>query len=109
MQALINIGIILTYIMVIAGAGIALYFGVMKLIRNIENARKTIYTIIGLCFVFLISYLIASSEVLPSFEKYNISSGVSKQVGMGLNVFYLLGLAGIGSIIFAEFSKVFKK
>ena len=109
MQGLINIGIILTYIMVVSGAAIALYFGIMKLIRNPENAKKTIYTIGGLFAVFILSYVIASGEVLSSFEKYNITSGVSKQVGMGLNVFYLLGIAGIGSIIFAEFSKVFKK
>lgn len=109
MQALVNIGIILTYIMIIAGAIAALYFGVMKLISNTENAKKTIYTIGGLFIVFIFSYLIASNEVLPSFEKYNITPAVAKQVGMGLNVFYLLGLAGIGAIIFAEFSKAFKK
>ena len=109
MNSLINIGIILTYVMVILGAAVALYFGIMKLIQNGENAKKTIYTILGLLVICIISYVIASDEVLSSFEKYDITSGDSKQVGMGLYVFYLLAFGGIASIIFAEFSKAFKK
>lgn len=109
MNSLINIGIILTYVMVALGSVIALYFGIMKLIKNGENAKKTIYAILGLLVICIASYSIASDEVLSSFEKYNITSGTSKQVGMGLYIFYLLAFGGLASIIFAEFSKVFKK
>ena len=109
MDSLINIGIILTYVMVILGAAVALYFGIMKLIQNGENAKKTIYTILCLLAICIISYFIASDEVLSSFEKYDITSGASKQVGMGLYIFYLLAFGGIASILFAEFSKAFKK
>ena len=109
MDSLINIGIILTYVMVSLGAAVALYFGVMKIIQNAENAKKTIYTILGLLTICIMSYVVASDEVLSSFEKYDITSEVSKQVGMGLYVFYLLAFGGIASILFAEFSKAFKK
>ena len=57
----------------------------------------------------IFSYLIASNEVLESFEKYEITASTSKQVGMGLIAFYILMLAAIGAVLYAELSKVFSK
>ena len=70
MQILINIGLILTYLMVGFAALAAIGFGIKKMLANTNNAKKTLYTIAGLAFVLLLSYLIASNEVLHSFEKY---------------------------------------
>ena len=74
MESLINIGIILTYLMVGFAALTAIGFGVKKMIANTENTKKTLYTIVGLVIVVVFSYLIASNEVLGSFEKYEISN-----------------------------------
>ena len=71
---LINIGIIVTYIMVFGAALAVLGFSVMQMIKSPKNAKKTLYTVGGLVVVLIISYLIASSEVLPSYEKYKINS-----------------------------------
>ena len=40
MEILINIGIILTYLMVGCAAIIAIGFGIKKMIANTENAKK---------------------------------------------------------------------
>ena len=109
MESLINIGIILTYLMVGFAALTAIGFGVKKMIANTENAKKTLYTIIGLVVVLLFSYLIASNEVLGSFEKYEITASTSNQVGMGLIAFYLLISVAIGAVLYAELSKVVSK
>lgn len=109
MESLINIGIILTYCMVALGALTAIGFGVMKMMQNTANAKKTIYTIIGLASAFIIAYLFASDEILKSYEKYEISASESKQVGMGLIAFYLLIFGAIAAVIYAELSKVFSK
>ena len=109
MESLINIGIILTYLMVGFAALTAIGFGVKKMIANTENAKKTLYTIIGLVVVLLFSYLIASNEVLGSFEKYEITASTSKQVGMGLIAFYFLIFGAIGAVLYAELSKIFSK
>jgi len=106
---LINIGIIITYIMVIGAALAVLGFSVMQMIKNSKNSKKTLYTVGGLVFILLIAYFFASSEVLPSYEKYGIDSSSAKQVGMGLNAFYFLGIGAIGAVLYAEFSKVFSK
>ena len=79
------------------------------MLSNTKNAKKTLYTILGLVLVSLVSYLIASDEVLQSYEKYKISASQSKNVGMGLLMFYILGSLAIASILYAELSKVFSK
>ena len=109
MESLINLGIILTYLMIGFAALTAIGFGVKKMIANTENAKKTLYTIGGLVAVLLFSYLIASDEVLRSFEKYEITSSNSKQVGMGLIAFYLLMFGAIAAVLYAELSKRFSK
>ena len=109
MENLINIGLILTYLMIACGALGAVGFGIKKMIENTENATKTIYTIGGLVAVLLFSYLIASDEVLKSFERYGTSNATSKQVGMGLIAFYCLIFGAIGAVIYSELSKVFSK
>ena len=73
METLINIGIFITYLMVACGALMAIGFGIKKMAENPENAKKTLYTIGGLIAVLVISYIIASDEVLKSFEKYGIT------------------------------------
>lgn len=109
MEGLINIGIIITYLMIAFAAFATIGFGIKKMIANTENAKKTIYTIAGLFGILLFSYLIASSEVLSSFEKYKISASTSKQVGMGLIAFYFLIFGAIAAVLYAELSKVFSK
>lgn len=109
METLINIGIILTYLMVAIAALTAIGFGVKKMITNTENAKKTLYTIGSLLVILLFSYLIASNEVLTSFEKYEITASTSKNVGMGLITFYCLILGAVAAVVYAELSKVFSK
>jgi len=109
MEFLINTGIIITYLMVAFAALTTVGFGIKKMIANTENAKKTIYTILGLIGVLLFSYLIASNEVLSSFEKYEINASTSKKVGMGLITFYFLIFGAIAAVLYAELSKVFSK
>jgi sulfite exporter TauE/SafE len=109
MESLVNIGIILAYIMISFGAITAIVFGVKKLISKQENTKKTLYIIGGLILIVIVSYLIASGQVPNSYEKYNITSSVSKRVGMGLNMFYFLSIGAVGTILYTELSKMFSK
>ena len=109
MESLINIGLIFTYLMVAFAALTAIGFGVKKMMLKTNNAKKTLYTISGLVAVLIFSYLIASDEVLGSYDKYEITSSTAKKVGMGLTSFYILAIGAIGAILYAELSKVFSK
>ena len=109
MESLINIGIILTYVMVAFAALAAIGFGIIKMMQNTNNAKKTLYTAGGLVVALIIAYVLASDEVLNSYEKYKITASSSKQVGMGLITFYFLLFGAIAAILYAELSKVFSK
>ena len=109
MEGLINIGIIITYIMIGFAALTAISFGVKKILSNTKNAKKTLFTILGLVIVCIASYVFASDEVLQSYEKYKISASESKNVGMGLIMFYTLSILAVGAILYSELSKAFSK
>ena len=109
MEGLINIGIIITYIMIGFAALTAISFGVKKILSNTKNAKKTLFTILGLVIVCIASYVFASDEVLQSYEKYKISASESKNVGMGLIMFYTLAILSVGAILYSELSKAFSK
>ena len=109
MESLINVGIILTYLMVAFATVTTLAFGIKKMIQNNKDAKKTLYTIGGLIIACILAYFLSSSEVLNSYEKYEITSSISKRVGMGLNMFYLLAIGAIGAVLYTEFSKAFSK
>ena len=109
MDNLINIGILVTYVMIGIATLTTIVFGVKKMLSNTRNAKKTLYTILGLIVICVVSYLIASDEVLQSYEEYKINSTQSKNVGAGLIMFYILSVLAISAILYAELSKAFSK
>tara|TARA_X000000368_G_scaffold405607_1_gene382920 strand:- start:104 stop:433 length:330 start_codon:yes stop_codon:yes gene_type:complete len=109
MESLVNIGIILSYVMVAFATITTIGFGVKKMIENTNNAKKTIYTVGGLVLAFIMAYLLASDEVLNSYEKYETTASSSKNVGMGLITFYFLLFGAISSVLYTELSKIFSK
>tara|TARA_B100001540_G_scaffold316080_1_gene344980 strand:- start:1172 stop:1501 length:330 start_codon:yes stop_codon:yes gene_type:complete len=109
MESLINIGIIITYLMIGFASIFALGFAIKKILQDHKNAKKTLYTVGGLVVVLIVSYLIASDAVLSSYIKYGIDASASKQVGMGLITFYILAFSAIGAILYSEFSKISSK
>ena len=106
---LINIGIILAYVMIGFGAIIAIGFGIKKMIESNNSLVKTGSAFVGLIVVLIFAYVLASDIVLDSYEEYEITASTSKRVGIGLYSFYILAIGAIGSIIYAEFSKIFSK
>ena len=101
----VDIALIITYLMVALTVVIVLGFGVKQMMQNTNNAKKTIYTLGGLVIAFIIAYVLASDEVLKSWEKYEITAASSKQVGMGLITFYFLLFGAIGLVLYTELSK----
>ena len=116
MESLINIGIILTYVMIAFAAFAAIGFGIKQMMQQTNNAKKTLYTIGGLFVIILFSYLIASDEVLGfiTVEEYSgakkeILNSTATQSDMGLIAFYILVTGAIGAVLYAELSKSFAK
>ena len=89
---------------------VILVFSVKHMITNSKAAKKTLITLGGLSLVLFLSYFIlASDEVLSSYQKYDISGTTSNMVGMGLWSFYILSTIAVISIVVTEFSQKFSK
>ena len=101
--------IIWAYILVVIATLAAVLFPVVYLVQNLNKAKTALLSLAGLLVVIGISYLLASGEVLHSYEKYGIDEAVSKNVGTGLIAMYLLGFGSIGSILFFGVYGIFKK
>ncbi len=106
---LIDIPIMLTYIMVGTGTLAIIYFAIKNMLQLSGESKKTLYSIGGLAATVIIAFLFASDNVLPSYEKYNVSSTDSKLIGIGLYSYTVLGIIAIALILFYTFKENWKK
>ncbi len=77
------------------------------------DIKKTLMTVGAFAAVIIISYFIASGSDLdlqPFNDKgLGITESISKNVGAGLNAFYILAVVAIGSMLFGGVKKMFNK
>ena len=75
------------------------------------NLKKTLISIGLFLAIILISYVLASGDVagLPLVDGEPISESGSKWVSTGLNVFSILAVVAIGSMIFSGIKKMTTK
>ena len=102
-EPFIWMGVILSII----GLVLAFLYFIINLMQ--EFNPKILYLLVGTVFLFIIAYVLASDQVLNSYNKYEITASSSKQVGVGLITFYFLLFGAIAAILYAELSKVFSK
>ena len=110
----INSNIVWAYILMVAGAAIALLAGVFQMASDFGSAKKGLLSLAGFAIVAVIAYLLAS-DAIPQFygvEKF-IASGtlnaqVAKMIDTGLIVTYLLLGIAILSIVWSSVSQIFK-
>ena len=99
----------LTYIAVSIGTLAILYFAIKNMIQLSGESKKTLYSIVSLAVTILIAFLLSSDNVLPSYEKYNISNTAFKLIGTGLYSYTVLGVIAIALILFYNFQRKLEK
>ncbi len=81
------------------------------MITNPKNAKKGLIGILALLVVMVISYVLASGELLgiknPDLVQYDVPSTL-KYAGMMLNSVYILAIIAIVAMIFSAVAKIFK-
>ena len=100
-----NYGIILTYILLAVAAITAIGFPIKYIITH---PKKVGIALGGLLAVYLIATLLASDEVTEHYTKFGVTETISKQVGTGLFLFYILGAGALISILYSEVTKMLK-
>ena len=84
---------------------------VFPLIQGMQNPKGLVRSLIGvaaLVVLFVICYSVSSSVVKASWAAKGITEGVSKMVGAGLIMFYVVLIVAALGLIYSEISKAFK-
>jgi len=99
------------YIAFIVAALIGIGFGVFHFVTNLKNSKGALVGILVFAVVLVLSYVLASDEVLRSYALGDGSAPSPELVkisGAGIIAFYIFGLLAIAAAIFAEVSRLFK-
>jgi len=101
--------IYLSYVILLACIVVVLIYIFKNLFSNKENLKKTLISI-GVFFgLVLISFISADgTEVKSASNEILASESTSKWVSTGLNMFYLLAFAAIGTMLWTGFNKIKK-
>ena len=102
------------YILMVAGAGIAIIASLLHMFSDIRAAKKGLISFLFLGVVVLISYLLASDEI-PQFlgaqklmDEGVLNAQVAKLVDTGLYATYILLVLAALSVAFSGVTRLFK-
>ncbi len=110
----INTNLVWAYILLLVGAGIALFSGVFQMVSDFAAAKKGLIAIAAFVVVALAAYML-STDAMPNFigvERFiaegTLTPQVSRLVDTGLYATYILFGLAIVSIVWSSISKAFK-
>lgn len=104
----INLGIIITYILLFVAVLAALLFPLIQTFSNLKAAKSGLIGLGAILVVFIISFLVSPAETGPFYEKFGISPTLSKAIGGGIVATYLFFIGAAVSIIYAQVVKFFR-
>ncbi|MEM0932015.1 MAG: hypothetical protein AAF575_01150 [Bacteroidota bacterium] len=111
-----NFMFIIMYLLLAIAVVTSIVFGLKKLLTTQGSIKKTLFAVGGLAVVVAISYGLSSGDeaqmVADSFAgnpNIETSAGTVKNVGMGLNVFFILTAVAVVLMVFPGLKKLFVK
>jgi hypothetical protein len=114
-KQLINLNLNWTYILFAITACLTIGFAFAGIVTDLKKAKGALIALLGAAALLLVSYFIAS-DAIPEFFGANkfiadgtLTATVSKWVGTGLYMTYLLFVLAIGSIMLFGAARVFKR
>jgi len=104
-----NAMFIITYILLGVAVVVSLVFTLKNLFSNPQGLKKTLFVVGGFLLVVGVSYVLASgTDVDPEFLAMSDESTV-KKIGMGLNVFFILTIIAVASLLIPAIKNMFSK
>ena len=98
------------YIMLFIAIALTIGFSVVNLITNPKALKRSLFILLGVGVLLVISYYLASDEVLsmPGYEGSENVPKTLKFAGTGLYLTYILAGIATLSILYSEVAKYFK-
>ena len=108
-----NFMFIITYLLLGIAVAASLIFTLKSLFSNPASLKKTLMVIGGFLLVVAISYGLASGSdgTVEEMAKRGVTTDEStvKKIGMGLNVFFILTIIAVGSMLWGGTKKMLSK
>ncbi|MEO9892008.1 hypothetical protein [Aurantibacter sp.] len=104
---------IITYILLAIAVVASLLFTLKNLFSNPAGLKKTLMVVGGFLVVVVIAYVLASGTDVSVEEMagrgIETSESTIKKIGMGLNVFFILTLVAVASLVLPAVKNMFSK
>lgn len=104
-----NFMFIITYLLLGIAVAAALLFTIKNLFSNPQGLKKTLFVLVGLAVVVGISYVLSSGTDVADNYKAMSTEGTIKNIGMGLNVFFILTFVAVALMVVPGVKKLFGK
>ncbi|MGB5668828.1 MAG: hypothetical protein WBM53_18470 [Maribacter sp.] len=99
----------LTYLLLGIAVFSSLLFTIKHMFANPKGLKKTLFVIVGFLLVVAIAYVMSSgTDVSDDYMAMTTESTV-KKIGMGLNVFFILVIVAVASMVLPGIKKMFSK
>jgi len=109
----IDLMFLLTGLLLVAAALFALFFGLKKVITTPGGLKKVGFALGGLLVIVAISYGLSSGDeakaVADAMADKGATESVVKNIGMGLNVFFILTVIAVGAMLVGGMKNMFAK
>ncbi len=108
-----NFMFIIMYLLLAIAVVATVFFGLKKLLSTPGSLKKALFAIGGLAIVVAISYGLSSGaeakEVADAMADKGATESTVKNIGMGLNVFFILTTIAVVLMVFPGLKKMFVK
>jgi hypothetical protein len=108
-----NFMFVIMYILLAIAVVSAVFFGLKKLLTTPGSIKKALFAIGGLAIIVAVSYGLSSDNmaVVEAMSQRGIETteGTVKNIGMGLNVFFILTVVAVLLMVLPGLKKMFVK
>lgn len=89
MEIIGTIGIPLALLLIVLAVVLSLVFPVLNVVTNTQGAKKSLASVGVMALVFIVAYVISSSDLPIYASKAGVSSSQFKLISAGLNTFLI--------------------
>lgn len=104
----VNAGLYSAYVLLAVAIGASIILPLLNTLQSPGEIKKALYAIAGMVVLFVVSYVLAGSEVSDDQAAKGITENTSKLVGAGLIMFYLISIIAVVGLAYSEINKAFK-
>ncbi len=108
-----NFMFIIMYLLLAVAVIATVFFGLKKLLSTPGSLKKALFAIGGLAIVVAVSYGLSSGDEAKSVAEAMADKGATestvKNIGMGLNVFFILTTVAVALMVLPGLKKMFVK